>query len=68
MKEKFRYLDRGLAAILVFVGTKMMLLEVYHVPTAVSLAVITVVLGITIWASLRADARDHDLVDTNLEP
>ncbi len=63
MKEKFRYLDRGLAAILVFVGSKMMLLEVYHVPTAVSLTVITVILGITMWASVRADAEEREPVD-----
>jgi tellurite resistance protein TerC len=59
MKDRFRYLDRGLAAILTFVGVKMLLLEVYHVPTAVSLTVIAVILGVTIWASLRADARDR---------
>ena len=69
MKDRFRYLDRGLAAILTFVGLKMLLLEVAHVPTSISLGVIAVVLGITIWASLRADARDeHVAADTRDGP
>lgn len=68
MKDRFRYLDRGLAAILVFVGLKMMLLEVVHVPTVVSLTVIAGVLGVTIWASLRADARDRALAEARERP
>jgi tellurite resistance protein TerC len=58
MKDRFRYLDKGLAVILAFVGIKMLLLEVYHVPTPASLVVIAAVLSVTIWLSLRAEARD----------
>lgn len=68
MKDRFRYLDRGLAAILVFVGMKMLLLEVGHVPTSISLAVITAILAVTIWASLRADAHDRERLDTPSAP
>lgn len=68
MKDRFGYLDRGLAAILVFVGFKMLLLEVVHVPTVTSLVVIAVVLGVTIWASLRADARDRELAEADQRP
>lgn len=59
MKDRFRYLDEGLAVILAFVGLKMLFLEVYHVPTAISVAIIAVILGVAIWASLRADEQDH---------
>ncbi|MDP8988394.1 MAG: TerC family protein [Actinomycetota bacterium] len=58
MAGKFRYLNTGLAVILAFVGVKMLLSEVYHLPTWASLAVIVVVLTVTIVASLRADRRE----------
>ena len=55
MQGRFRYLNAGLAVILAFVGVKMLLLEVYHMPTWLSLTVIAAVLTVTIWASLRAE-------------
>ena len=58
MAGKFRYLNIGLAVILAFVGVKMLLSEVYHLPTWASLAVIVVVLTLTIVVSLRADRRE----------
>jgi tellurite resistance protein TerC len=58
MAGKFRYLNVGLAVILAFVGVKMLLSEVYHLPTWASLTVIVVVLTVTIVASLRADRRE----------
>jgi tellurite resistance protein TerC len=58
MAGRFRYLNMGLGAILFFVGVKMLIVEVYHFPTWVSLAVIAVVLTITVWLSLRAEKRD----------
>lgn len=57
MAGRFRYLDMGLAGILAFVGVKMMLVEFFHIPIPISLAVIAVLLGVAIWASLRADRR-----------
>jgi tellurite resistance protein TerC len=45
MIERFRYLNLGLAAILVFVGLKMTLADVYEIPVYVSLAVIVVALA-----------------------
>ncbi|MDX1511407.1 MAG: TerC family protein, partial [Nitriliruptorales bacterium] len=59
MAGRFRYLDDGLAAILAFVGVKMLLLEVYHVPISISISVIAAILTVAIWLSLRADARDR---------
>ena len=59
MQGRFRYLNTGLAVILGFVGVKMLLLDVYHIPTWLSLLVIAVILAVTVWASLRADRREE---------
>jgi tellurite resistance protein TerC len=58
MADRFRYLNRGLGVVLAYVGLKMLLVDVVHPPTAVSLAVIVGVLALTIVLSLRADAVD----------
>ena len=58
MAGRFRYLNVGLGIILAFVGLKMLLVKVVHLPTWVSLAFITIVLTITIVTSLRAEKRD----------
>jgi tellurite resistance protein TerC len=58
LADKFRYLNNGLAIILGYVGVKFMIVELYHVPTYVSLAVIAVVLTVTILLSIRADKND----------
>jgi tellurite resistance protein TerC len=60
MAGRFRYLNRGLAVILAFVGVKMMVVELVHFPTWLSLTVIAVVLAVTVWASLRAERRELD--------
>jgi tellurite resistance protein TerC len=51
--HRFVYLKYGLAAVLVFVGAKMMLVDVYKVPVLASLAVIAVLIGGAIVLSLR---------------
>ena len=58
MKDRFRYLHVGLGAILGFVGVKMMAVEFVHLPTWASLGVITIILTVTILASLRAERRE----------
>ena len=50
--DRFHLLKLGLAAVLIFVGAKMMLLEVIKLPIAVSLGVIAALLGGSIVASL----------------
>ena len=55
MRDRFRYLNVGLGVILGFVGIKMLVSGVYHLPTWASLAVIVGVLTVTIAASLRAE-------------
>ena len=64
MQGKFRYLNVGLGVILAFVGVKMLLIgepfEV-HLPTFASLGVIALTMTVAVVASIRADARDERL-------
>ena len=53
--DRFVHLKKGVAAILVFVGIKMLLSGWYHLPTTISLGVILLFLATSIWASLRRE-------------
>jgi len=54
--DRFRHLKTGLALVLVFVGAKMLLADVYKVPIGVSLAVIaTLLLGSLLPTLLRRE-------------
>lgn len=55
--DRFRYLEPGVALLLVFIGAKMLLSPVVHLPTWVSLAVIAAVAGGAIAASVWHDRR-----------
>jgi tellurite resistance protein TerC len=59
MADRFRYLNLGLAVILAFVGTKMLIADLWHVPTWLSLVVIIATLAVAVITSLRAEARDE---------
>ncbi|MBI2757346.1 MAG: TerC family protein [Chloroflexi bacterium] len=50
--DKFYYLKLGLSVVLVFVGIKMMMVDIYKIPVGLSLGVIFSVLAISIAASL----------------
>ena len=50
--HRFVYLKVGLAAVLVFVGIKMVIVDLYRIPVAVSLLVILGVIGASIGLSL----------------
>ena len=63
VQDKFRYLNIGLGVILGFVGVKMLIHEIWHMPTWLSLAVIVLVLTVTIVASLVADKRHPQVLD-----
>ena len=52
MMSKFIYLKIGLAAVLSFVGVKMLLAGVWHMPTLMSLGVIIAILAIAVIASM----------------
>ncbi|MEV6876162.1 TerC family protein [Amycolatopsis sp. NPDC051128] len=50
LMHRFVYLKLGLALVLVWVGVKMLLLDLYKIPTALSLAVVGLILGTAIVA------------------
>ena len=54
MANRFHLLKYGLAIILMFVGTKMLIVEWLKIPITVSLSVVIAVLGISILLSLKA--------------
>ena len=58
LKDRFEYLQQGLAVILAFVGVKMLLSDVYHIATPISLGVIAVVLGVAIVVSIKRPSDD----------
>ncbi|BBZ16308.1 TerC family protein [Mycolicibacterium gadium] len=51
LMHRFIYLKLGLALVLVWVGIKMLLLEVYKIPTGISLAVVVAILTVAVTAS-----------------
>lgn len=51
--SKFHLLSYGLAVVLVFIGTKMLLIDVYKIPVVVSLGVVVAILAVTMVASVR---------------
>ncbi|KHS85491.1 TerC family protein [Pectobacterium carotovorum] len=57
--ERFSLLKYGLAVILIFIGTKMMLIDIFHIPVAISLGVVASILVITmlinVWVNKRAE-------------
>jgi tellurite resistance protein TerC len=65
MLDRFHYLSYGLAVILAFVGAKMLLSDVWHMPTWMSLAVIVGCLAAAVGVSL---ARPAERTETEAEP
>lgn len=51
--DRFSLLKYGLAMVLMFIGVKMMLIDVYKIPVGFSLAVVAVILGASIAMSFR---------------
>ena len=54
--SKFHLLNYGLAVILVFIGTKMCLIDVFKIPVAISLGVVVAILAITMLLSVRSSS------------
>ncbi|MCX7226269.1 MAG: TerC family protein, partial [Burkholderiales bacterium] len=52
--DKFHLLNYGLAVILVFIGTKMCLIDVYKIPVGASLGVVVGILAVTMLLSVRS--------------
>jgi tellurite resistance protein TerC len=60
LMDRFVYLSEGLAFILAFIGIKMLLVDIWHVPIWLSLLVIVATLVITALLSLRAEPAKHE--------
>jgi tellurite resistance protein TerC len=56
----FHYINYGVAAILVFVGIKMVLADIYTIPVGIALGVIAVILAISIVVSVVCPARGKE--------
>ena len=57
MHERFHLLTYGLAIVLVFIGAKLLLIDIYKIPVAWSLGVTIVVLAATMLLSLKVPPR-----------
>lgn len=55
--DRFKYLSVGLAIILVFVGVKMVIVDIFKIPIHYSLLTIVSILSISIWFSLYKTKR-----------
>jgi tellurite resistance protein TerC len=67
--QMFHYLSYGLAAILVFVGVKMMIMDFYKLPIGISLGVVAGILAISVILSLlRPRPMAKAAKATELEP
>ena len=56
--NKFHLPNYGLAVILVFIGTKMCLIDIFKIPVSVSLGVVVGVLAVTMLLSVRSAPAD----------
>ncbi|TAG27886.1 MAG: TerC family protein [Burkholderiales bacterium] len=56
--NKFHLLTYGLAVILVFIGTKMMLIDIFKIPVVISLLVVVGVLAITMIWSVKTTPKE----------
>ena len=60
MAEKFHLLSYGLACVLIFIGGKMLLLDVVKIPVALSLGVVAALIGAAMLLSLWMAPRGED--------
>ncbi len=59
VKDKFHLLSYGLAAVLVFIGTKMLLIDIYKIPVSISLLGTGIILTVAMVLSLYIPAKSH---------
>ena len=60
MMHRFVYLKTGLALVLIWVGIKMGLHDIFKVPTTISLGVIVIILAVAVIASFRATKSKNE--------
>jgi tellurite resistance protein TerC len=58
MMSKFRYLKTALSILLVIIGGKMLLHDIFHIPNLVSLALVVGIVGVGVATSFFVDARE----------
>ncbi|MBK6355560.1 MAG: TerC family protein [Betaproteobacteria bacterium] len=59
MADRFSLLKYGLAIVLMFIGVKMLLIDLFKIPVAVSLGVVAAIIATSIILSLKKDARER---------
>ncbi|TXI48192.1 MAG: TerC family protein [Lysobacter sp.] len=57
MADRFHLLPYGLATVLIFIGAKMLLIDVYKIPILWSLGTVAMIIGITVVLSLLRPAK-----------
>ena len=57
MADRFHLLPYGLALVLMFIGTKMLIVDIYKIPVVVSLGVVVATIAVTIVLSLMRPAK-----------
>jgi tellurite resistance protein TerC len=63
IEKYFKYLKHGLAVVLIFVGAKMALADIYKIPVEISLIVIAVILGVSMLASVVKAKKQDELTE-----
>lgn len=59
MADRFSLLKYGLAMVLMFIGVKMLVIDLFKIPVAVSLGVVAAIIATSIILSLKKDARER---------
>ena len=59
MADRFHLLPYGLALVLVFIGAKMLLIDLYKIPILLSLGAVALIIGSTIALSLLRPKQEH---------
>jgi tellurite resistance protein TerC len=58
MAERFHLLNYGLAAVLIFIGVKMLIVDVWKIPIGLSLGMVALLIGSSLVASRFVPRRD----------
>jgi tellurite resistance protein TerC len=59
MADRFSLLKYGLAMVLVFIGIKMLLIDLYKIPVLFSLGVVAAIIATSVILSMKKDARER---------
>jgi tellurite resistance protein TerC len=62
MADRFSLLKYGLALVLMFIGVKMLLIDLFKIPVVFSLGVVAAIIATSIALSLRKDARERSTI------